>query len=315
MTESEFQEFIITLGYRYNEKSKTAFNSFEKFHTEIKFNPDKNRYIFSLCAETKSNNITQIQKILKSFLAEHKNNIIKAKYFDKTITVSLKMTVDSDIDKEKLKQTSKFIMDMCKSDKIAPVCKVCGNIHETGLYIVGRELMPICDDCVIKKRKLYEHRKNVFELKHQNMFGGILGAIFGALFGASVYVLLYQIFAAFGISTVFIVLFSFMGFVLAGQRATKKSGIICSVIAFIVMIAAEYIAIVTNMAILIEHQGGGIAITEAISATNMSLTDSDFLFSVIIDLIIGTAVIIIIGIGYFLKRKFTRPLKISKNIL
>ena len=54
MTESEFQEFMITVGYRYNEKTKTAFNSFEGFRNLIVFNEKENRYSLALDCVGKS---------------------------------------------------------------------------------------------------------------------------------------------------------------------------------------------------------------------------------------------------------------------
>lgn len=316
MTESEFQEFIITIGYRYCEKAKTAFNSFEDFHTKIQFYVQENKYVFSLNADiSKQSNPYEINEQLKDFLAEHKNNIIRAVYDNKKINIVLKMTIDSDIDKDKLKVTAKFIMDLCKSGKIIPICQACSRKNKTGLYIVGRELTSLCDTCVAKKRRQYEHRKNVFDLKKQNMPAGITGAIFGSLLGASIYVLLYQFLPLYGTATIFIIILSFMGFVVTGQRATRKSAIICMIISAAVLMLAEYTAIVANMAILIELEGGGIAVSEAIEATGMSLTDKDYLFSVLFDIATGIVIINITGVVYFLKRKYTRPLKISENIL
>lgn len=316
MTESEFQEFIITIGYRYCEKAKTAFNSFDNFHTRIEFNEKENRYNFLLSADSKKQGyIEEIVNSLKEFSSEHKNNITKAFYKGKIINVSLKMTIDSDIDKDELKQTAKFIMDLCKSGKIKPICQVCSRENETGLYIVGRKVVPMCNSCIEKKRRQYEHRKNIFELKKQNMYAGIAGAVFGALFGASIYVLLYQIIPLFGLAAIFIIVFSFIGFVVTGQRATRKSAVICIFISAVTLIIAEYAAIIANMAILIEQKGGGIAVSEAIEATNMSLLDIDYMLSVLLDIAVGIILIIVIGVIYFLKRKYTRPLKISENIL
>ena len=316
MTESEFQEFIITIGYRYCEKAKTAFNSFEGFHTRIEFNAEENRYNFLLDADTQKQNYSkELQEKLKEFASESQNNIIKASYNNKTINISLKTTIDSDIDKEKLKQTAKFIMDLCKSGNIIPICQVCSGKNKTGLYIVGRKIVPMCDSCVEKKRRQYEHRKNIFELKSQNMPAGIVGATFGALFGAAIYVLLYQLITLFGTTAIFIIVFSFMGFVITGQRATRKSAIICIFISTGVLVLAEYVAIIANMAILIEQKGGGIAVSEAIEAINMSLTDMDYMISVLFDILIGIVTINLTGAVYFLKRKYTRPLKISQNIL
>ncbi len=316
MTESEFQEFIITIGYRYNEKSKTAFNSFEGFHTRIEFIPKENRYVFLLSSGVKSqSNIIEIKNKLKTFSSQNKNSIIRAFYKNKTINITLKMTVDSEIDKDNLKQTAKLIMELCKSEKIIPICSVCSKKRTTGLYVIGRQLVPVCDFCIKRKRRQYEYRKNVFDLKTQNMPAGIAGAIFGALFGATIYVLLYQIMPMFGIGTLFITLLSFIGFVVVGQRATKKSAVICMIISFLVLIASEYISIAANMAILIEQKGGGIAVSEAIQATNMSFMDFDFMFSSLMDIAVGTVIIILSGIIYFLKRKYTRPLKISQNVL
>lgn len=316
MTESEFQEFIITIGYRYCEKAKTAFNSFENFHTRIEFNVKENRYVFLLSADiSKQSSINEIKSSLKEFHSEHKTNVLKSVYDNKTIYISLKTTIDSDIDKDELKQTAKFIMDLCKSGKIIPICKICSRKKQTGLYIVGREIVPMCDLCTAKKRRQYEHRKNIFELKKQNMPGGICGAVFGALLGAVIYIFLYQLIPLYGTAAIFIVTLSFTGFVIAGQRATRKSAVICIFISIAILLLAEYTAIVANMAILIEQEGGGIAVSEAINAIAMSLTDRDYLFSVLFDIATGIVIINLTGVIYFLKRKYTRPLKISKNIL
>ena len=64
MTESEFQEFMITVGYRYNEKLKFAFNSFEGFKTVIKFSENKNKYSLTVKASTSS--IAELKKKLLS---------------------------------------------------------------------------------------------------------------------------------------------------------------------------------------------------------------------------------------------------------
>ena len=316
MTESEFQEFMITVGYRYCEKAATAFNSFEGFHTRIQFNEKEKRYSLLLSAGTNTSNDTiDVQNMLKEFSALHKNYITKAVYADKKININLKMTVDSEIDKNELKETAKFIIGLCKSEKIIPVCSVCLHNKKTGLYIVGRELMPMCDLCVSRKRRRYEYKKNVFDKKTQNMPAGIAGAVFGALIGAAVYVLLYQLLPMYGTGSLLIVFLSFVGFVVTGQRATRKSAVICEIISAVIFVMAEYISLVANMSILIEQKGGGIAVSEAIQVTNMSFGDMSFLFAAGLDIAIGFAVMAIVGLAYFLKRKYTRPLKISKNIL
>ena len=74
-------------------------------------------------------------------------------------------------------------------------------------------------------------------------------------------------------------------------------------------------ALVAGMSILIEHEGGGIAVTEAMEMTNISLTDISYLKAILLEIAVGSAVMIAVGVVYFLKRMLTRPLKISKNIL
>ena len=306
MTESEFREFLITIGYRYNGKSKTAFNSYEGFHTMIEFNSKEKRYLLSLNSAVSDMGI--ILGKLKVFAADNKSFITKAVYKNKKILMSVKMTVDSEIDRENLKEVARFIMELCKSDLLTPICSVCSRNRKTGLYVVGRALTPICDRCIVRKRRQYEKRRDMFEKKKQNMPAGIAGAVFGAFFGASIYILLYQFISFYGIFGGGIAMLCFAGFVITGKRATKLSAIICEIISFVTFLAAEYAA-------LIENEGGGIAVTEAIQITNSSFTDFGYLRSIIFELAAGTAVMIIIGIIYFLKRKYTRPLTISKNIL
>lgn len=313
MTESEFQEFMITVGYRYHEKTKTAFNSFEGFKTLIKFSEKDSRYTLTL--KTGTSDISDLQKKLKAYSAEHKNSVTKIKYSDRYLTVLLKMTIDSDIDKEELKQLVHFITELMKNGKLEPLCGVCSRHRKTGLYVVGRELMPICDSCLARKQRQYEIRKNKFIKKKQNMPCGLIGAVFGAILGAAIYILLYQFLPTYGTGGLLIILLSFVGFVVTGQRATVKSAIICTLISGVIFLTAEYIALVANMAILIERAGGGIAVSEAMEVINASFGDISYLTPVLTDTAIGFGLMIAAGIVYFLKRKYTRPLKISQNIL
>ena len=313
MTESEFQEFMIKVGYRYNEKLKFAFNSFEGFKTVIKFSENKNKYSLTVKASTSS--IAELKKKLKNYETEHKNYVAKAKYSNRYIKIDIKMTIDSDIDKEELKQLVHFMTELFKAEILEPLCEVCSRSRKTGLYIVGTRPVAICDNCLSRKKRQYEIRKNKFIKKKQNMGLGLIGAVFGAVFGACIYILLYQFIPTFGTGGLMVIIPSFIGFVVTGRRATVKSAVICAMISGIVFLIAEYLAIVASMAILIERNGGGIAVSEAIDVINVSLSDISYIMPVIIDTITGFGFMVITGIVYFLKRALTRPLKISNNIL
>lgn len=316
MTEGEFQECMIILGYRYNEKSGTAFNSFEGFRNLIMFVETENRYVLYLdCSCSGTQELESVNEKLKKFHEDHKNYVLKAEYKKHRINIVLKMTIDSDIDKDELKALVHFMTELCKSGEIIPVCRVCARNRKTGLYVVGKEVMPICEACVGRKRRLYEKRRNVFLNKTQNMPGGIAGAVFGAFLGAAVYVLLYQLFPMYGTGSLVISVLSFLGFIVTGIRATRKSAVICIIISCAVFFAAEYAALVFSSAISIEHLGGGIAIAEAVRITNFSLQDGGYLFSILPEIIIGIALIMLSGLVYLIKRSKTRPTKISKNIL
>ena len=313
MTEGEFQEFLITVGYRYNAKSKSGFNTFEGFHTIVGFLTDENRYSFGLSAVP--DDIAMLAGKLADFAAENKSFVTKAQYKDKKVLINIRMTIDSEIDKEHLKEVTRFFTGLCKSGSIHPVCGVCSRNRKTGVYIVGSELVPICEKCIVRKRKQYERRRDMFIKKKQNMPAGIAGAVFGAILGASLYILLYQFWPAWGIWAGVIVSCIFGGYVVAGKRATRLSAVICEIIAFLTFLFAEYCAVVINMAIRIEGNGGGIVVTEAIESTNSNIMTFGILNDLVFELILGTAVMAVIGVIYFLKRMFTRPLKISKNLL
>ena len=286
MTEGEFQECMIILGYRYNEKTGTAFNSFEGFRNLIMFVEKENRYVLYLdCSYKGIQELESVNQKLKEFHSEHKNYILKAEYKKRRINIVLKMTIDSDIDKDELKAL----------------------VHIFSIFV--------CEACVGRKRRIYEKRKNVFLNKTQNMPGGIAGALFGAFLGAAIYVLLYQLIPMYGVGSLVISVLSFLGFIAAGIRATKKSAVICIIISCAVFLAAEYAALVFNSAVSIEHLGGGIAISEAVDITNFSLRDKGYLLSILPEISIGITLIMLSGLVYLIKRAKTRPTKISKNIL
>ncbi len=313
MTESEFQEFMITVGYRYNEKTKSAFNSFEGFKTIIEFSQKDNKYFLRVKAGT--DDLKTLSRKLKNYASAHKNHVTKAKYSDRHIKISIRMTIDSDIDKNELKQLVHFMTEMFKSGMIKPLCAVCSRERKTGLYVVGTRLTPMCDKCLARKLRQYEIRKNKFVTKKQNMVLGLIGAVFGAALGASVYILLYQLIPTFCMGGVLVIIPSFIGFVVTGKRATIQSAVICAVLSWLIYILAEYVAIIANMAVLIEQAGGGIAVSEAVNVINSSLADTLYLMPIIDTVIKSSLLMVLTGIIYFLKRNFTRPFKISKNIL
>lgn len=313
MTESEFQEFLITVGYRYNKKSKTAFNSFEGFHTMISFKENEKRYIVTLSSGVRER--PKLDGMLKTFSAENKDFVIKTAYTDHRVEMILRMTVDSEIDREHLKEVSRFMTELYKSGCINPVCRICSRDRKTGIYVIGQELVPVCSSCITRKRRLYEKRRDMFDKKVQNMPAGIAGALFGAMLGASLYILLYQLFPSFGTTALLIVCGAFAGFVVTGNRATRKSAVICFIMSCVVFFAAEYASLVAGLAVLIEREGGGIAVTEAIQVTNANFADMNNISLVLPEILIGIAVMAAAGIVYFLKRNYTRPLTISKNIL
>ena len=313
MTESEFQEFMITVGYRYNEKTKSAFNSFEGFRTVIEFGQTDNKYFLKVKAGTDETAV--IRQKLKDYANAHKNHVTKAKYTDRYIKITVRMTIDSDIDKEELRQLVHFMTEMFKSGIIKPLCAICSRERKTGLYVVGTKLTPMCDKCLARKLRQYEIRKNKFITKKQNMTLGLIGAVFGAALGASVYILLYQLMPTFCMGGVMVIIPSFIGFVVTGRRATVKSAVICAVLSWLIYILAEYTAIIANMAILIEQAGGGIAVSEAVDVINASLADTTYLMPIVTNIIFSSLFMALIGMIYFLKRNFTRPFKISQNIL
>ena len=316
LTESEFQEFIITLGYRYNEKSKTSFNTFEGFHNVIIFGENEGRYSLRLeCVSKGAEESATVQRAIRRFHEDHKDYVIRTAVKRRFIEIEIKMTIDSDIDKEELRQLVHFMTEMFKSGIIKPLCAICSRERKTGLYVVGTKLTPMCDKCLARKLRQYEIRKNKFITKKQNMTLGLIGAVFGAALGASVYILLYQLMPTFCMGGVMVIIPSFIGFVVTGRRATVKSAVICAVLSWLIYILAEYTAIIANMAILIEQAGGGIAVSEAVDVINASLADTTYLMPIVNNIIFSSLFMALIGMIYFLKRNFTRPFKISQNIL
>ncbi len=312
LTEGEFQDFLVTVGYRYNKKTMAAFHTFEGFQTILDFNTKEKKYIFLLSTGVKDSG-TLLNELCR-FKKDNKECTL-AQYGDKRIKIKLRITVDSEIDKENLKEAIKFINELQKSELIFPICRVCSRNRKTGLYVVGQELVPMCDRCLARKQRQYERRRDMYEKKKQNMPAGLVGAGFGAALGAVLYILLYQFFNAMGITAALISLGGFAGFVAVGRRATRKSAVICMIGFGVVFLAAEYLSLVASMAVLIEGMGGGIAVSESISATNMSFFDQSYLSTVIMEIIVGMVSMAVVGVGYYIKRALTRPLKISKNVL
>lgn len=316
LTESEFQEFVITQGYRYNQKTKTAFGNFDGFHALLKFAEKEGRYTLRMeCSAKSMDDAVSVSDRLKKFREEHKEYVSKARCRMRYVSVEIKKTVDSDIDREELRSLVHFVTELQKSGYLRPLCRVCGRERKTGVYVIGKNICPVCDSCVLRKRRQYERRLELFENTKQSWPGGIIGALFGAVLGGALYVLLYQYINLYGITAAAIPVLTFSGFVMVGGRATKLSGVICALISALVFAAAEYVSMIVQTAVDIERDGGGIEIARSADIINLSLREPETLQMYLPETLVGIGLILVIGTAYFIKRKLTRPMRVSKNLL
>ena len=127
--------------------------------------------------------------------------------------------------------------------------------------------------------------------------------------------LLYQYINLYGITAAAIPVLTFSGFVVVGGRATKLSGVICALISALVFAAAEYVSMIVQTAVDIERDGGGIEIARSADIINLSLREPETLQMYLPETLVGIGLILVIGTAYFIKRKLTRPMRVSKNLL
>lgn len=303
MTESEFEEFIITLGMKYYAPDDTAYGYVEGFQMILRFLERQRRYVLLIGAGSE-NNSQKLNGLLHKFATDRKSKVMYAQFEENTIQVCIKMTVDSEIDRLSIKDCIGAVFCFCKELEISPFCKYCGKQKRSQFYTIGGEFDAMCEECFNLKSPSAD--KKLKKKNRKQKFGlGLTGAFAGAFVGNIVYVLLYILGFKMGLGGMVIVLAALFGFILSGKRHSKKSVAACMGLSWIFLLLAEYISNIAAFALDVYNLGGSWAIGEAVAWVNTHLVLPEVYGEILTNIGVGTFLILIFGAVFAMIYKAT----------
>ncbi len=320
MTESEFEEFVITLGMQYYKPSAAAHGRIDGFETILRFSQRQGRYILSIGAGTEEKDKEHELNGQLNRLAAENNKIFFARFENHVLQIDMKMTVNSEIDRSTIKDSIGKALGFCKDLKMVPYCKYCGQPKRIGFFTLGGTFDTMCEDCFNVKSSALDAK-----LKKRNQktrFGrGFLGSIVALALGTVLYIILYLFNIRLGLGSIILIFGALFAFAFWGRRHTFKSVLVCMVLSWLFLLAAEYLSYITEFAAeLIEEMGVPYAdffwaVNEAVYWLNTHILTWSVYSSLLLNIGIGTGLILIFGTSFAIGYKFyCRPYIKSERI-
>lgn len=303
MTESEFEEFIITLGMKYYAPDSTAYGYVEGFQMILRFLERQRRYVLLIGAGSE-NDTQKLNSLLHKFAADRKSKVVYAQFEENTIQVCIKMTVDSEIDRLSIKDSIGAVFCFCKELEVSSLCKYCGKQKKSQFYTIGGDFDAMCEECFNLKSSSAD--KKLKKKNRKQKFGfGLIGALIGAFVGVNAYILLYVLGFKIGLGGIIIILAALFGFALLGKRHNKKSVIVCMGVSWFFLLLAEYISNIATFALDVYNLGGSWAIGEAVAWVNTHLLLPEVYNEILKNIAVGTFLILIFGAVFAMLYKAT----------
>lgn len=316
MTESEFEEFVITLGMQYYKPDSTAYGRIDGFETLLRFSQRQGRYIFQVGMGAEQKDNEQKLNTQLNQLASANNKILLARFENHALQVDMKMTVNSKIDRGTIKDSMGAVFGFCKDLKMLPFCKYCGQQKKTGFFTLGGVFDAMCNECFDIKSPVLDEK-----LKRRNQdsrfWRGFLGSILALLLGTVLYVCLYLLGVPWGFGSIILITAAMFGFMPFGKRHTRKSVVVCMIFSWLFLLAAEYVSYAAEFVRELSNADMDLfwASNEAIQWLNTHIFTPSVYGDMLLNIGVGTAWILLLGAVFALGYKaYCKPYIKSKKI-
>jgi len=186
-----------------------------------------------------------------------------------------------------------FLKEMtgyCQSNGFLPCCESCGTEAGLNLYQIDGFGHMFCSSCY--SNVAGQIQQNALQKKQQgsgNILGGIVGALLGALIGAAVWILIYQLGYISALGGLVMVICSMKGYELLGGRLNKAGIAITCIISVLMLLFAEYICLSIEIYQVFHEEALSFTFAEAFYSVPYFLNESEVMSAVIMDLVIGFA--------------------------
>ncbi len=196
--------------------------------------------------------------------------------------VSIYVRSEGDADKANLTAALSELSGKCVEHGLKNCCAHCKNTVSLHTAAVDNTPLMICDNCLSQLNDRMEGQR----ARKENILLGCIGAIVGVLLGSAVWILIGQIGFIAGIAGFAIVFGGMKGYEILGGKLTKKGIVICVLLSFIVILAAEFASI--GIAVYREFSKVyEVTVSDAFGVIPEFLKDPEMAAEVAKDLIIG----------------------------
>ena len=202
----------------------------------------------------------------------------------RTVTVSVKSTRDTELQIKNLKDAINATVDFLSRNGYVSCCEQCGAVGATEPVVISGNKMLVCSSCYNALSAAAIQADAKAATKKSNVVAGAVGALLGSLIGVLALVIISRIGFYSGLSGLIMGVCVIKGYELLGGRL-NKAGIVISCVIMVLMI---YVGDRIDWAIVImeAYSDEGVDFFTAFQAVGWFLTDGaidsvDYIFNLI----------------------------------
>lgn len=263
-----------------------------------------NNSIYIIDFPIKVNDNSEINKI-NEFLNKLKKEYKKLNYaMYKNHTVKLQYNPKSKKYKnpEIIISILNSLVDFSVVNSFKSCCEFCGDENNISPFLLEQSIVPCCKNCQIEIKNNITENQNNYQIKKNNILGGIVGGFIGALIGSILWIIIYQMNYLSAIAGLVIAICCIKGYQLFGGKLNLSGIIITSVITLFMVYFANHLSLAVS--IYSEFKSYyDITFFNALSSVPAFLTEPEIKSGFIQDLIMGY-ILTIAGSVYYIKKSY-----------
>ena len=238
---TNYAEQFKAAGYGYDDLTATGYSKINGFCFTVTIDAANRLYTLRRpCRIYNEADTEKLNKELQLFVSQRRKYIRSAIYMKNTMVIVFSMpgiTVDITAG---VKEGTEACLYYAKQYGAVSSCQKCGNIVETDVYAMEKEVSALCFNCFSgyhskMAEKTYKEQNTI-----ENVPLGIIGAVLGGLTGAIIWILFSLMGMVVFIAGALSCIAGYFGYKLLGKKMSKKGVAISLIVAFVILIAGMY---------------------------------------------------------------------------
>lgn len=239
-----FNTQLQAVGFSYDTLTATGYRKIDGFCFTVRIDVNAKMYTVNVsCAVPRAESAQELNAGLQQYAEQHKKSVRSAFYDGQHISIcyqdrDLVMNVGNGV-----REAVDVCMYYIQRLGARPICRVCGQIRESDIYAMEKQVTALCPDCFLAAQRQLESKTAAESEVTENVPLGLVGALLGGLAGAVLWVLFSLLGKIVIVAGALAAMAAFFLYKKFAKRISKKGLFLSLGVGLVILLAGMYFAI------------------------------------------------------------------------